>query len=142
MHVTIGQTDQGTGNATTGPENDVGVGPRRRTARFVLDRDRLVRGDGLQAGHIYIVGTILVSTLIDTKAGKVRETLKKLSADGKLGSYAATQAEWLLLDMTQTEFPVYKPEYLYWDAIIMTRKLLLSVVLNFMTHTPQTNVFC
>jgi Na+/H+-translocating membrane pyrophosphatase len=76
--------------------------------------------------------------MVETKAGKVREKMKKLATDGKISNQYATKKEWLLLDMTETEFPVYKPEYLYWDAIIMVRKLLLSVVLNFMTHTPQT----
>ena len=61
-----------------------------------------------------------------------------MTADGKTSNYSATAREWLLLDMTQTDYPVYRPEFLYWDAIIMIRKLLLSVVMNFMTHTPQT----
>ena len=79
-----------------------------------------------------------VSTFVETKAGVVRETLEKKTADGKSPIYLVTKTEWLLLDMTQTDFPVNKPDYLYWDAIIMTRKLLLSIVMNFMTHTPQT----
>lgn len=87
---------------------------------------------------LYIFGTILISTIIDTKAGKIREELKKFTADGKSSTYLATKNEWLLLDMTHTDFPVYNPKYLYWDAVIMIRKLLLSVVINFMTHTPQT----
>ena len=87
---------------------------------------------------VYILGTILVSTLVDTKAGNVRERVKEKTADGKTPNYSATRTEWLLLDMTQTDYPVYRPEYLYWDAIIMIRKLLLSVVMNFTTHTPQT----
>jgi hypothetical protein len=63
---------------------------------------------------VYILGTILVSTLVDTKAGKVRERVKKMTADGKTSNYSATAREWLLLDMTQTDHPVYRPEFLYW----------------------------
>jgi hypothetical protein len=74
----------------------------------------------------YIIGTIIVSTMVETKAGKVREKMKTLAADGKGSKPYATKKEWLLLDMTQTDFPVYKSEYLYWDAVIMVRKLLLG----------------
>ena len=66
---------------------------------------------------IYILGTILV----ETKAGKVRERVKKMTADGKTSNYSATAREWLLLDMTQPDYPVYRSEYLYWDWSILTR---------------------
>ena len=87
---------------------------------------------------VYIFGAILIFIIIETKAGAGRERFKKLTTDGKSPIYLASKTEWLLLDITQTDFPVYKPENLYWDAVIMIRKLLLSVVMNFMTHTPKT----
>ena len=87
---------------------------------------------------VYIVGTIVIAIFVDKKAGNIREKVKKATIDGKSSNYKCTKIEWLLLDMTQTDFPVYRSEFLHWDAIIMIRKLLLSIVMNFMTHTPQT----
>ena len=87
---------------------------------------------------VYILGTIAVSTLVDLKGGKIREERKKATIDGKESKAPLSWMDSLLLDMTETEFPIYKPGYLYWDAVIMIRKLLLGIVISFASHIPQT----
>ena len=83
----------------------------------------------------YIVGTIAMCTAVEIKAGEARK--KRDSADKDI-SPALSPTELLLLDMTETDFPVYKADYLYWDGVVLIRKLLIGAVISFMTGTPKS----
>jgi hypothetical protein len=71
---------------------------------------------------------------VEVKAGQLRQ--RRDSDEKKEKSFTPT--ELLILDMTETDFPVYKYDYLYWDGVVLFRKLLIGAILNFMTHTPKS----
>ncbi len=50
VHVTIRQADQGAGNSSAGPEDDVGIGAAAGGHGFVLERDFLFIGDLFEQG--------------------------------------------------------------------------------------------
>jgi hypothetical protein len=83
----------------------------------------------------YVIGTIVASTYVELKAGELRKFRKSL-ARGTGVRFTFTQM--FLLDMTDTDYQVYKPDYFYWDGVVMVRKLLIGAVVSLMTSTPKS----